>query len=522
MRVPACDGVLQNMFAVALGVWAASIGDDCANLLGIFLLSIVFVLAVQSFIQNRSEKVSFSKGIFPCKTSGSSSTTSSPRSGGSVPTRLGQLKAIALNLESDDFSWFIGQVARIFELQLSDVSSYEPPERLRCQITSALIETRSGVKNLLSTTKCHMDLHDPIDDLIISRFLIATGFNVTRTLPLLQGYLDWRSASDGGEEPNLNVIRSGMFMVPFEDKLGRPVLIIRTACIDASAPIEQIRQTFRAIMDAFLHHSLRKRRGPTRTNPLEQYVCLVDAQGAGWKNVRLGIVKMLVQETNMYFPDMVQEIYILSVSHMVHTVWNMAVPLLHPRTRKKVKLVKTDDVPSTLQGIIDEHLLPTTLGGLGPPFVLPSEANNLSEAVGQIAATGWRHFQLDDVFRPKAPGGQVIRDHEFKITVSPRCSNGASGLVYDIHLHDDVNLRSRSSTVVRTAMECGDLFDRLGEARLTSAHDVEHRLNRLLHDSSPSAKEAVLRFVGGGDDCKAVQGGSPWMSCFGRVACCNV
>merc|ERR1719282_2089931 len=69
--------------------------------------------------------------------------------------------------------------------------------------------------------------------------------------------------------------------------------------------------------------------------------------------------------------------------------------MLHPRTRKKVRLVLREEVNQAMQELIPFDRLPSTFGGNANAFVDADQATNLEEEVGAIAAAVWKHATLE-------------------------------------------------------------------------------------------------------------------------------
>lgn len=303
--------------------------------------------------------------------------------------------------------WFCSEIARIHAVELSSPSRpsrYEAPTTMQESIRAAVQSLRREVQlgQLMSGAR----LHEPLDDPLLGRILIATDFDVAKSAGLVRAYVDFRRGLGGGVRPTTE--QDGTFIIPFEDGLGRPVLLIRGNRVDPQLPVEHFQRRFRAAMDAMIVHFLLKRTGNiSASNPLEQYVCVIETKGAGWSNVSLAIIKMLVQETNVYYPDRLQEIIVLGVTASIKGIWRLASPLVHPRTRKKVNLVRHGDIQTTMLELVPATNLPSTYGGVAPPFPDPAEATGLDAAAGAIAAAAWRQLGLCGAVAVGAPRGNA-------------------------------------------------------------------------------------------------------------------
>merc|ERR1712183_386856 len=137
----------------------------------------------------------------------------------------------------------------------------------------------------------------------------------------------------------------------------------------------------------------------------EQYVAVIECEGADWPNARVSALRMFVQEANLHFPDRLQEFIVLGVNQTVRGIWKFASPMVHPRTRKKVRLVLREEVQEVMQNLVPFDRLPATYGGNAPPIKSPEEATSLEEEVGAIAAAVWKHASLTEEPDPQKADG---------------------------------------------------------------------------------------------------------------------
>merc|ERR1712187_450918 len=105
---------------------------------------------------------------------------------------------------------------------------------------------------------------------------------------------------------------------------------------------------------------------------------------------------MLVQETNVFYPDRVQEVILLGVSVTIRAIWNIAKNLVHHRTQKKVQLIPYDQVNATMQQLIPAERLPRNYGGQAPALPEPGQATSLEAQAGMIAAASWRYLGVPE------------------------------------------------------------------------------------------------------------------------------
>lgn len=322
----------------------------------------------------------------PCADSqrASASACGQARGNGSFPLRVPGAPACVV--PDEDLDRFVGALATIYDG--SGPSS--PGHEALCQkIMHALLDIRShhvlqGISDPSS--------HEPIDDTLFGRFLCATNFDVPQAAASIQAYLSFRRGTRGGVSPVFDkLMRGGAVLIPFADLCGRPVLVIRAASLDMTLPLEVFQRRFRASMDAIAVH-LQRQRGKGQAlslNPLEQFLCIIDAEGAGWSNFSIPVLKMMVTEANVNFPERLQELLILGSSATIRAIWRVASSLLDSRTRRKVRLLARSEEAAALQVRVAREFLPPAYGGSGPSFKPAGEATNLEEAAGVVAASAW-------------------------------------------------------------------------------------------------------------------------------------
>jgi len=158
-------------------------------------------------------------------------------------------------------------------------------------------------------------------------------------------------------------------------------------------PVEHYQKVFRSFMDTIIAYFVHKRSPDgqvSQTNPLEQYVCIIETEGAGWKNASLAFLRMLVQETNVYYPDRLQEVIVLGVSTTIKAIWRVASPVVHPRTRKKVRLLSHSEIRPAMQKLVAAEVLPSIYGGRAPP----SPNGTIEASIGALAAATWKRLDF--------------------------------------------------------------------------------------------------------------------------------
>lgn len=233
-------------------------------------------------------------------------------------------------------------------------------------------------------------LHEPLDDVALCARLIASGLEVQGAAQLVDAYAAYRSTTRGGVFPPSEWLRCGITFVPFEDRLGRPVIVIRPR-YHVPGNIDLFRAGLRTTLDAVKAHFLANRSdGFSQTNPLEQYAMVWDFEGAGRKNLDWQAFHCTLEEGARHYPNMGSQIYVLNVSTPFRWVWGAASRLMHPRIRRKCLLISPADVPACMRRLARPELLPPAYGGTGRPWPGPMEATTLEDQVGELVANVWR------------------------------------------------------------------------------------------------------------------------------------
>lgn len=239
-------------------------------------------------------------------------------------------------------------------------------------------------------------LNEPIDDIYAARLLNATDHCTKKAQKLLAGYMAWRQTVPGAVTPTDAWLDTAQVIVPFEDRLGRPVIIIRTKFHfpGKKQPTSLLESGYRATLDSIINHLLLNRvsnGGLSMTNPLEQFAVFLDLQGTGWKNFALSTIKLMNAESNDRYFDRMQKVYVLSPPGLFSAWWGLTSPILHPRTRRKVQIVKAHEVPTFVRDLIrDDSVIPREWGGMAPNWPEPSRCRTFEEKAGVLAANAMR------------------------------------------------------------------------------------------------------------------------------------
>mmetsp|Transcript_57753 Transcript_57753/g.159893 ORF Transcript_57753/g.159893 Transcript_57753/m.159893 type:complete len:286 (+) Transcript_57753:228-1085(+) len=230
-------------------------------------------------------------------------------------------------------------------------------------------------------------MHEPLDDIALAARLIANDLDVTATARVAREYAAFRlPTSGGGVLPSLEWITSGVALLPCEDRLGRPVIVIRPR-YHRPGNIEMFRAGLRTTLDAVKAHFLNKRTAEfSNNNPLEQYAMVWDFGGASWSNADWEAFHTTLHEGTHHYPNMGSQIYVLNVSKPFRWFWSTACRFLHPKIRRKCCLVAPGNVRACMEQVLDPASLPPEYGGTGRPWMGPSEARFFEDQVGELAA----------------------------------------------------------------------------------------------------------------------------------------
>lgn len=322
---------------------------------------------------------------------------------------LGEPEAHFLRVSEQKMSWLEAEVGLIYGV------TDEPGRGI--DLTNPLTQLRDLVKPLEQE---HWQLQEPLDDILLCRLLVAKDFNVEQAFALARKYLDFRLEVDGGVRPPDAWISSGMVILPFEDRHGRPVVVVRAKYIDAGISSELLAQGYRATVDAVIAYMLQKRSSSvSRSNPLEQYVLLFESEGVGWSNFSTGIVKTMVRESNNHYPERLARLYVLNCTPFIRTLFQMVSPMLHVRTVKKTEFVVPEKVKAVMHSLVEPEKLPVDYGGNALTWAGPEYAHTLSDRLGKLMAATYRRLGLE-------PPGEDSEDEarDRRTDHMPRTSGG--------------------------------------------------------------------------------------------------
>jgi hypothetical protein len=320
-------------------------------------------------------------------------------------------------VEDDQMDWFEDSVIDIYNLTVSEWPHSTPREH---EEHARLIDrrvVREGLESLRALTaerrvesdRSGWRLHEPLDDIVFARALVAADFDIDRAFDTVKTYSLWRQKEiKGGVPPSRRWLTLQLAGFSFYDKVGRPVIVIKLRNFVRSTPLSVFEEFYRGIVDAVIAHMLLARSksgGISKTNPLEQYTLVMDTTGAGRQNFSLEAVKMMVHEGKVHYADRLAQVVVLGTGFLVESLWSIASPLIHPRTRKKVRMVSTADVRQFMRTLVDEDVLPMEWGGRAsdnlPYMGITSTSagthfdfRSLAESAGRLSLEVWQQARV--------------------------------------------------------------------------------------------------------------------------------
>jgi len=299
-----------------------------------------------------------------------------------------------LHAAREEISWFAEAVGRIYNCDFVPGRPPSIPVRPLPELGSLLETVKRTVIDQIGKPG---EFHENVDDPAAARALCAADFDPSVAAQYMVSYLDWRSQVRGAVSPPLTWLRWASVLIPFEDRFGRPVVVIRARCHEPQTPQQTphlLERGYRATMDAVIAHCLAKRSSTiSKSNPLEQYVAFIDLREAGRRNFSLATIKMMKRESDTHYADRLANVYILFPNRMFQILWQVAQPLLHPRTQQKLQLIPAEQVPSFMRDMIGKpEVVPSDYGGSAEPWPLPPGCRTLEHMGGELAANIWEEM----------------------------------------------------------------------------------------------------------------------------------
>lgn len=366
-----------------------------------------------------------------------------------------------LTFFGDQLKRFEDEVRRIYAVNhdkppfgrgMKNLNGPVPP----CDVKESIRQMRAACADLQEPVTGGWRLHEPLDDIFYTRFLTAVDFHQARALQLIRNYVKFRREMRGGTPPDYSWLKAGLGIVPFEDVMGRPIIVARAKYFDSQISAETFRSFYRGMVDSIIAHLLMKRRPQlSDTNPFEQYVLVLDVLGATRRNFSMTAIQVMIHESNNYYPDRVAQIFVLGVNLAVRSLWSLVSPMVMPRTRKKTELIKEADVPNLMRQLVGHEKLPEEYGGSAPRLPSPAQAKTLSDMAGPIPADIWEKLGAVRMLEEKTAMASKIC---VAWDMPPYGFRQMSS--FKLWLHS----RGESTAITRTITDCADFLTDLQQS----------------------------------------------------------
>ncbi|KAK1316702.1 hypothetical protein QJS10_CPA05g01146 [Acorus calamus] len=192
------------------------------------------------------------------------------------------------------------------------------------------------------------------------RYLEARNWNVDKSKKMLQETLKWRSTYKPEEICWHEVAHEGetgkLYRASFQDRGGRPVLVLRPGKQNTSSHDNQLRHLVYLLENAILN----------LPDDQEQMVWLIDFTGWSLSNaVPNRTARETINILQNHYPERLSAAFLYSPPRIFETFWKIIKFFLDPKTFQKVKFVypKNAESMELMQQHFDIDILPTELGG---------------------------------------------------------------------------------------------------------------------------------------------------------------
>ncbi|EPS69254.1 hypothetical protein M569_05512 [Genlisea aurea] len=196
-------------------------------------------------------------------------------------------------------------------------------------------------------------------DAMISRYLRARSWNVKKAVKMLQSTLKWRSEYKPDEirweEVAEEAATGKIYQWNYQDRQGRPVLIMRPRCQNSNSVKAQIK-----CLVYFMEKAISDLRGGT-----EQIVWLVDFNGFNLAHVSINASRETAYVLQEHYPERLALAILYDPPKIFQPLWKVSKPFLDSKTVEKVKFVHSDD-PNTsniLEEVFEMERLESAFGG---------------------------------------------------------------------------------------------------------------------------------------------------------------
>ncbi|KAL5770169.1 hypothetical protein ACOSP7_014323 [Xanthoceras sorbifolium] len=193
----------------------------------------------------------------------------------------------------------------------------------------------------------------------ILRYLRARNWSTKKATKMLQETFKWRLQYKpdkirwediAQEAANVKVYRAS-----YCDKFGRPVLIMRPSCQNASPAERQIKYLVYCMENAIMN-----------LNPgMEQMLWLIDFQVWTMSSISVRVTRETAHVLQAHYPERLGLAILYNPPKIFESFWTLVKPFLESKTYKKVSFVYSEDPQSKkiMETLFDMDNLETAFGG---------------------------------------------------------------------------------------------------------------------------------------------------------------
>ncbi|WVW81458.1 hypothetical protein I302_103452 [Kwoniella bestiolae CBS 10118] len=213
----------------------------------------------------------------------------------------------------------------------------------------------------------------------IFRHLRRHRFDETKTLTALLSTLQQRiTLSLHSPVPSFSPYTESplFFILPLPDhtdRLGRPiaVLTVREVIRDADGKLDDLKayawwaleMVRRTLRDYWVKGIWTKDKKTHLGEGGEGMCVVVDANGAGYRNMEVELLPTLLSVGHNNFPGMIESVYVVNAGWTHRSMWNVVKRVLPKSALEKVAFL---DTKQALESVFDLHRLPEAYGGNHP------------------------------------------------------------------------------------------------------------------------------------------------------------
>ncbi|KAJ2678346.1 hypothetical protein GGH99_005678 [Coemansia sp. RSA 1285] len=212
-------------------------------------------------------------------------------------------------------------------------------------------------------------------DILLHRYLRATGWDVEKAFALTKGIVEWR-ASEAIDQVNFegeigigyDELRLGMARLVGRDRLGNPLLYVRVKRI-----MPRANEAF--VMKRYLVSKFEAMQMVTRKHM--RITMIYDFTGFCMDNTPFSMVYFMVLLGIKYYAEASGVMILLVDSWLFSNFWGLIRPFLDVNLSARIIFVKTAD---EVRRFVDDDQLPVELGGkntFATDFVQPKEDENM-------------------------------------------------------------------------------------------------------------------------------------------------